>query len=461
MWASPRSRAVVTGSLLGALGAAVVTALLEVASEHVNVLSLAVCYQLLVLVVSGAFGVWAGLVTGAVSVLAFNFFFIPPVHTLSIADSRNWVSFAVFAATAIITANLAAGFRRQRAESDARRRDAELLAGLARTALSDIGTDGHLERVAAAAAAALGVEGCALERAEAPVGEPSPHGFAVPLESRGRRLGTLRIGPSLPGEERWSQPRFPAAVASIVSLAVERAELMETALETESLRRSDEMKTALLRGVSHEFRTPLTALRTAGEALAEDPAAPDAGALIGVIRDEGERLDRLVANLLDMSRLEAGALEARVDWCDPTELAAGALDAAAPLLGGASVAVEVHGDPPLVRADAGLSERIIVNLLHNAVRHGAPPVRLDVAVDGDRLEFRVSDAGPGPDASVADRLFAPFVSGPQSGGAGVGLALARGLAEAQGGRLDHGRRDGRTEFTLSLPLTAVPEVVEG
>ena len=157
----------------------------------------------------------------------------------------------------------------------------------------------------------------------------------------------MEVGPALPGEEaRWARPGLVAAVGGLAAVAVERGRLFETALEAEGLRRSDELKTALLRGVSHEFRTPLTAIRTAAHAVAEDPSAPGAGELLSAMTLETERLERLVGNLLDLSRLEAGGLTARIDWCAPAEIAAGAVEAADPLLDGRAVRDRRAGRPP-------------------------------------------------------------------------------------------------------------------
>jgi two-component system sensor histidine kinase KdpD len=452
------------GLLAGAAGVAVVTAGIEAASGEIEVLSMAVCYQLVVLVVSGAFGAAAGLWTSLASALAFNWFFIPPTQTLTIGDSRNWISLTVFAVTAVVTSRLAAGFRSQRRESDARRRDAELLAGLARTVLAEIGPGGPGTRVADAAARALGVRWCAIVLGSdgpgrAPVATliPSAQGFSVPLEAGGRTIGLLEVGPALEGEDpRWARPGFAVAVAGMTALAAERGRLIERALETEGLRRSDELKTALLRGVSHEFRTPLTSIRTAAHAVAEDPAGPNAADLLATMTAETGRLDRLVANLLDLSRLEAGALTARLDWCSPAEMAAAAVEAAEPLLEGRDVLVDAPEGLPLVRADAVLCERILVNLLHNAARHGTPPVALEARVAGERLELVVSDGGPGLDPALGERAFEPFVAGPVTGGTGVGLALARGLAGAQDATLEVDRRDGRTRMVLALALAPAP-----
>jgi two-component system sensor histidine kinase KdpD len=468
---SALARARPAGYLAGLAGVAVVTGLVESASGRVNVLSMAVCFQLLVLLVSGAYGLGPGLVTAMTSAAAFNFFFVPPVHTLTIADARDWISLAVFAATAVITGYLAEGFRRQRRESEERRRDAELLARMAQAVLGGVGTEASDDEVARAAARALGVERCGILRGGpgggvAPRGPislvPSAAGFTVPLVAGGRALGLLEVGPAAEGQEpRWATPGFATAVAGLVAVAVERGGLIAAAFEAEALRRSDGLKTALLHGVSHEFRTPLTAIRAAADALSVRGAhAPEEAALLGVMTDETARLDRLVANLLDLSRLEAGALVARMDWCAPAEIVAGALDAAAPLVGAAEIITDVPSALPLVRADPVLCERILVNLLHNAVRHGAPPVRVEVGVEGDRVAIAVTDAGAGLDPAVAGRAFDPFVSGGRSGGTGVGLALARGLAEAQGASLEAVPGVPGARFVLSFAPAAVPALVE-
>jgi two-component system, OmpR family, sensor histidine kinase KdpD len=456
------------GVAAGLAGVALVTLAVELASHRIDVLSMTVVYQLLVLLVSAAWGVAGGLATSLASVLAINWFFIPPTGTFTVDDERGWISLAVFAVTAVITSRLTADARSRRRESETRRREAERLSALAQTVLEDIGPGPPGPAVAEAAARALGVQRCALVIDPPPDAErhggpsrvtPSPRGFTVPLVAGGRPLGLLEVGPALAGEEpRWQRRGVVSAVAGLAAVAVERGRLFQTALEAEGLRRSDELKTALLRGVSHEFRTPLTAIRTAAHALGEDPSGPGAEALLTALALETERLERLVVNLLDLSRLEAGGLAARLDWCAPAEIAAGAADAAEPLLDGRAVDIDVPDDLPLVRADAVLCERILVNLLHNAARHGAPPIRLEGRVAGERVELAVSDAGPGLDGSIAGRALEPFVAGPRTGGTGIGLALSLGLARAQGGELLLEQLDGRTRAALELPLAPVSQV---
>jgi two-component system, OmpR family, sensor histidine kinase KdpD len=456
------------GLAAGLAGVVLVTLAVELASHRIDVLSMTVVYQLLVLLVSAAWGTGVGLATSLASVLAINWFFVPPTGTLTVDDERGWISLAVFAVTAVITSRLTADARSRRRESETRRREAERLSALAQTVLEHIGPGPPGPAVAEAAARALGVQRCALVIDPPPDAEghprasrvtPSSRGFTVPLVAGGRPLGLLEVGPALPGEEpRWQRRGVVAAVAGLAAVAVERGRLFQTALEAEGLRRSDELKTALLRGVSHEFRTPLTAIRTAAHALAEDPGGRGAEALLTAMAVETERLERLVVNLLDLSRLEAGGLTARLDWCAPAEIAAGAIEAADPLLDGRAVDIDVPDDLPLVRADAVLCERILVNLLHNGARHGAPPIRLEGRVAGERVELAVSDAGPGLDGSIAGRAVEPFVAGPRTGGTGIGLALSLGLARAQGGELLLEQLDGRTRAALSLPLAPVSQV---
>ena len=208
----------------------------------------------------------------------------------------------------------------------------------------------------------------------------------------------------------------------------------------------------MLRGVSHEFRSPLTAIANAAEALdyVDDP--DERRELVSVVGTETRRLDRLVVNLLDLSRLEGGVLEPRLDWCSPAELVAGALEAASALTAATSVEVDMPDALPFVRADPVLTERILLNLLHNAVRHGAPPVRIEVRVASASIDLAVVDAGPGVASAISESIFEPFFGAAERGGLGLGLGLSRGLAEAQAGQLRLDPTAVGARFVLSLPV---------
>jgi two-component system, OmpR family, sensor histidine kinase KdpD len=219
---------------------------------------------------------------------------------------------------------------------------------------------------------------------------------------------------------------------------------------SDSLARSDALKTALLRGVSHEFRTPLTAITAAADAL-ERVAGDERGEMVRLIVEEADRLERLVANLLDLSRLDGGVLRPRIDECSAAELVAGARAATARFVPPGDVRVAIDASGPLVLADPVLGERIIVNLLLNAARHGAPPIQISAHEHPEEIEVVVADHGPGVPAALRESLFEQFAGSGTAGGLGLGLALSHRLAEASGARLALVDGAGGARFSLRLP----------
>jgi K+-sensing histidine kinase KdpD len=360
---------------------ALVTGVIELLKGHVPVLSLAVLYLLAIIPVAVAWGILYAVGVAIGSMLAFNFFFLPPLYTLTIQDDRNWFALLVFVVTAIVVSELASGSRRRAEEAEA-----------ALLALREL------------------------------------------TEERER-------------------------------LAAERERLASEALEAEALRRSDAMKTAVLRAVSHDLRSPLMAILTSAGALAHNELALDPAdrrELIETVLGEAERLDRIVRNLLDLSRLQAGAAAPEPgDWA-ADDLVLQALDDVE-----AASRVEVmfpEDDPPLVHADRHQTERIVANLVENALRYSPSeePVRVQVREFGSEVLVRVVDHGPGVPIQEAGRIFEPFQRGSLDSptrGAGLGLAIARGFAEANGGRLWVESHEGQgATFVLALPLAAPAEV---
>ena len=311
------------------------------------VLGLAILYLLAVLPVAVLYGLGYALAVSIASMLAFNFFFLPPLHTLALTDSENWVALAVFVVTAVVVSELATRARRR---------------------------------------------------------------------------------------------AFAAA-------------------EADTLRRSDAAKTAVLHAVSHDLRSPLTAIRAAGEGLESGSlqlGESDRAALLETIRLETARLERLVANLVDLSRLEAGAAPAQRELWPVDELVSRALDA----LGAdaARVAVTLDGEAPLVRVDAAQLERVLANVLENALRFSSPsdPVELVVSSTGDDVLVRITDHGPGLETESLERIFEPFEHGRGGAeGTGLWLAIARGFAEANGCRLwAEPHPASGASFVLAMPSAA-------
>ena len=245
------------------------------------------------------------------------------------------------------------------------------------------------------------------------------------------------------------------------SLAEQSRARARAAIETEALRRSDELKTALLRAVSHDLRSPLTAIVAAGEALeSEGLSDDDRRALAAAVSVEAARLSGLVDKLLDLSRLEAGQAQPRPDWCSIDEVVAAALDD----LGDRAALVDLalDADLPFVRADAAQLERAIVNLLDNAVRFsGAEHVLVSAAAADRKLTIRVADHGPGIPAEDLEAVFEPFYRRPDErhhDGSGLGLAIVEGLVKVNGGRVwAEPSPLGGAAFAIELPLEQAVE----
>ena len=247
------------------------------------------------------------------------------------------------------------------------------------------------------------------------------------------------------------------ALSDLAALSRERDRMQEEMVEAEALRRSDELKTALLRSISHDLRTPLTSMIAAGAALGSETLTDgERVELSEAIVAEGERLSRLVENLLDMSRLEAGKAEPHREQIDLAEVLEGAREAVA-----TSELVELALDRelPAIDADAAQLERAFANLLENAIRHGGGgPVKVTSRPVGGKIAVRVVDQGPGIPEGERERIFEPFQRGGANGvrgGSGLGLAIAKGFVEANGGEIEVDSLPGQgTSFVVTLPFQA-------
>jgi two-component system sensor histidine kinase KdpD len=242
-----------------------------------------------------------------------------------------------------------------------------------------------------------------------------------------------------PSVDARLRERIVPALETILAGAIERDKLLDEVVETTALRRSDDLKTAILRAVSHDLRSPLTAMISSGEALGSAALDDeDRAALSAAVVGEGARLERLIVKLLDLSRLEAGEAAPRLDWVDLGEV----LTAAREDLGGPGagelVTLQLDRDLPPLRADAVQLERAFANLMENAIAHGGgQPVSVRARAVGPRLVVRVVDRGPGIPAREQERIFTPFYRGDGASatatGSGLGLAIVRGFVEANGG----------------------------
>jgi two-component system, OmpR family, sensor histidine kinase KdpD len=444
------------GVLVGAGSITVVSLAVAALKPHLPVLSLGVLYIFAVLAVAVRWGIVLAAITSVASMLVFNWFFLPPTHTFQLRDGANWAVLAVYLVTAVVVSALAAAARQRSDDAEQRRREADVLAEAAGDLLRGVELTAELDKLADLAADALHVDSARLELGEH---DPAPGERAVPVYAGLRRVATLFVA-DVQVPDQVVAKRFLPALAALLAVAVEKAGLEAEALEAEALRQSDTIKTALLRAVSHDLRSPLTAIVASAEALSSEQVdldSADRAALVDSIREEAARLNRVVANLLDVSRLEAGAIESNPELWSVDDLVGQALESVR--ADGDRIVVELDPDSPPVRVDAVQIERVLANLIENALRFSPPGSRVVVRAEHGTTELRIHVVDRGPGITAADRasMFKPFSRG-VGGGSGLGLAIARGFAEANGGRLWAQDDPAGGHFVLALATEPRPAV---
>ena len=350
--------------------------------------------------------------------------------------------------------------RTRTVEAERRRGEADLAAALARELLAGADTRQALGIAAHRLALALGMPSAAIELG---VVDGDERRRAIALrDADGHPFATLLVPWKLSAEldERLRTYVAPT-LAAMVAIALRRDAIQAEAVETAALRRSNDVKTALLRAVSHDLRSPLTAIVAAGDALgSRSISTEDRAELSSVVVTEGERLAALVEKLLDLSKLQAGGAPPRREWVSIEEVV---LAARASLGPGADAAVRIitniEPDLPDINADAAQLERAFANLLENASRYsGDAPVSVNAARVGQKVVVSVVDHGPGIPPAERDRIFEPFYRGRMAGddhwtGSGLGLAIARGFVEGNGGTITVQSLPGQgTSFVVSLPV---------
>jgi two-component system sensor histidine kinase KdpD len=452
----------VLGFALATVGVPLVTALCLSAAGAVSLSVVLLAFLLLVLAVALVGGLWPALAAAVLGGLAENWFFVDPRGALTVRRIDDVVSLLgglIVAATVATVVDRSA----RRATAAARSRaETALLASLSRSVLAgNRGPSQLLEQLREA----FGLRSVAMiERGpdgDTVIGscgsdEDGPDDDElVPVTDQ---LALRLTGRPLPASER----RVLLAFAEQTALALQQERLAAQAAEADRLAAGNSMRTALLAAVSHDLRTPLAGIKAASSALRSDEvdlSPADRGELVTTIDESADRLAGLVDNLLDMSRLQAGAVSASVSPTDVTEVVDGVMRYLDPGERTRLVLDWTH-DLPAALADTGLLERVLENLVSNALRHAAGPVRVTAGAVGERIEVGVTDRGPGIRPADRDRLFAPFQrlgDAPSGQGVGLGLAVARGLTEAMGGTLvAEDTPGGGLTMVVSLAAAPVP-----
>lgn len=476
----------------------------------------ALVYLMVVLLVSAMHGRRTGIFFAIVCFLCFNFFLLPPYYRLTVADPLDWLVLGAFLVTCFVAAHLLD--RSQRQAATARRRTGEIdrISILGAETLNAPRAEDAVEAVAKVIQAALNIGACqvhrvpasnpaesAIARVQRPDFPPSfdpptelfsyvvEHGTAawqgidggsrtfllggetlddtvlaqrdaramfLPLRVRGHMVGILALWDDTAIVLDEAQRRFIKALTFYAALGVERVNLQAEAGRADSLREADRMKDALLASLSHDLRTPLTTIKGLAHEIRGD--GDDRAA---VIEQEADRLNRLVTDLLDLSRLDAGGLRLEPELNAVDDLLGAALDRLAGVPRASDIDARIEGVEPIVGCfDFVHSLRALVNLIDNAIKYSPRGSRIEVVVTrrGDRIELQVLDRGRGIPAVESARIFEPFVRGegiePDVGGAGLGLSIALRLAEAQGGGLRYEPRPGGGSlFVLWIPAAEI------
>jgi two-component system sensor histidine kinase KdpD len=424
------------------------------------------------------------LVLALISALTFNFLFTQPYNSFRIDSSASVAAFVIYVLIALVLANFVGGFRTASAAARQRARSMELLQMLAVDLIRSDDLRPALRRTLADLVEGLGLRDAALrvtvrdeeldehvgageaaarlEQALSPQDEPAVRSLrgddgsaALPISDSGITFGFLAVDTG-----RRLEPETRAVLESfcgILGLALGRARLAHESMLLNALKETDRLRTALLQSVSHDLRTPLTAITAAASALREDVPEHEREALLRGIEHEADRLVRLVANMLDLSRIEAGVLQPRRTLMPVDELLYAAVDDAAAALDGHVVDIDGAAELPPVNVDETMIRQVLVNLLENASR--ADPedaLGLYASSDGATLRIAVVDHGHGVPEAERRRIFEPYYrlrpGHDRRAGTGLGLAISRGFVEAHGGhiRVDPTPGGGAT-FTVELP----------
>lgn len=525
---SPARWSITTSQALGSVALVGVATGLSFALRALGPIDVVMIYLAVIMVVAARFGAVASLIASALSVAAFDFFFVQPTFTFAVADFRFAITFAMMFVVGLLISVLMGRLRQER--EDAQRRERRTRSQLALTrSLVDADDTASVAAVLARATtdavqrkatvvlapevaadpafASLDDKARSLVRWVLANGRPAGRGsdtlpssswLCLPLALDERVLGVLLIealdlreervllsgrhskgspgeAPAPPTEPRsvldGEQKELIDAFARQTGIALHRLSLVEEARRAAVQARTEEMRSTLLSAVSHDLRTPLATITGAATMLLDTDdrlPADERLAMLKVIAEEGFHLEQLVSSLLDMTRLETGALTVKRDWVPVDEIVGSALARVEDLLGRRVVTTNLPADLPLVHGDPVLLQQVLVNLLENVARH--TPLRTPVDINA-RVADDVEGAAPSIEISVADRgpglpvvdkgvdIFGKFVRGPgaKPGGAGLGLAIVSGLVMAHGGSVSaHNRDGGGAVFVVRLPVVPVP-----
>ena len=471
----------------GALGIIAVIVVLYHKVLAVNATTVALTLLLAILIISTLWGITVSIPVSLAAMVAFNYYFLPPIGTLSVADPQNWVALITFLAVAVIGSHLAASARKQSEEASARQRDIEKLYAFSRDLLESSNVMELLNRIPAQIVKTFEVGAAALfladkqkvyrsgpviprldtdslksvmAREEPVIDTPNSLCF-VPV-----RLGVRAIG-SLGISGRALSLQTLEAIATLVAIAMAHARAVEQLGQTEAARQGEQLRTALLDAVTHALRTPLTSIKASVTNLLSNDGLVEEQKheLLTIINEETDRLNRLVGEAGEMARLDAGEVELELKPHPIEELINAALEHCKGTLGNRAINVRVAQGLPPVRADLARAREVLVHLIENANQYSSAnqPITITAEANGDTVVTSVADRGDGIDDLEQALIFEKFYRGKNQRysveGTGMGLPIAKAIVEAHGGSINlMSQRGHGSVFSFTLPVDHTRQV---
>ncbi|MGH2733506.1 MAG: ATP-binding protein [Actinomycetota bacterium] len=463
-----RSRSSLRWWLGGPLATAVATGIGLAAG--MNATAVAGIFVLAVVAAALLAGLGGGLVASASSFVSLNYFFTPPRGTFEVEKTEDLVALFVFLVVSLVVSGLLSSLLTERLRAEGRELQLEHLYGLAQSLIAGAAPEVTLKEMAESLVEVFGFaraevrvpeEGAEMVAAVAGKGGRHPPAV-VPI---GRGLGSVAVYLKDPGVLAGETASLVEAFVSQAALALERARLDGEARRARLESEASEIRAALFSAVTHDLKTPLSTIKAAITSLLDANARlgpEDVANLLEMILLETNRLNRLLGNLLDLARIQAGALEPRTVAADVAEILGAVLERLRPVLAGRPLDVAIAEGLPEVAADVIQLDQVLSNLLENAARFSSEgsPIRVSANREGGYIELRVSDRGAGIPPEERERVFEPFYHkdrGQTRGGSGLGLAIARAIVVAHGGRIwIEPTPGGGTTLALSLPVTQEP-----
>lgn len=448
---------------------------------HANGATAAFTFLILILGLATRAGLRESITASIASVLVYNYYFLPPIRTLTIADPQNWVAFLGFLATAITASRLSSNAKLRAEEARARQQELQCMYDFSRALILrpedrslpnqitlQIATLFQIESVwfydrAADFLFCTQTNGIPLEeslfRNVAATGNPwynTEHSaLIVPVRLGGSHLGSLGIA----GTGRLSEVALQA-ITQLIAIMMERARAQDTAARIEASRQNEQLKSILLDALAHEFKTPLTSVKAATTTiLSRKELTEMEQELVTVIDEEADRMINLVTDAIELARIGTGPIILNKELCTPEQLITSVLTDLRPLLGGRQLTVNIAPDLPQLSVDRKLSELVLRQLLGNALKYSFPdsPIELKAEPRQCLVAFQVSDAGPFISESEQNLIFTPYYRAPEVRarvpGTGMGLSISREIVEAQGGRIwVTSEVESGTHFIFTLPI---------